>query len=294
MARKGVETPLNTKASFKAYASLRTVALITTSVLILNKVPSLYALASVITRGSAPENALQMTMHTYSLLALIVAACLLQVLRKPASPRTSESRPLSLILLAHVHVIDFILGVAFTILFANTWFKMIAHPEPSKAGPGAVGMDAAAGVTSPETPVESVIVGSEPAKGTFDPNSEHTVIGIPDGPGAAGNITAVGSGPVFGQEGAASMVLIGALWMIRAFMLACIIIYARGVARDAESRGIDVMEKHGWLDMPGYWLCKLESRFWLGPRGGLLSAKRNRRPSGASPRDSIESNKEWQ
>lgn len=247
--------------------------------------PSLYALASVITKGSAPENALQMTMHSYSLFALIAAACLLQVLRKPASPRTSESRPLALISLAHLHAIDFILGVVFTALFATTWFKMIAHPDPSKAGPGAAGMDAAAGVTSPETPVESVIIAAAPAQGTFDPNSDHLAVGIP-GDSAAGNVTAIGSGPIFGQEGTASLVLIAGLWVLRGFMVACVIIYARGVSKDAHSRGIDVTEKHGWMDVPGRWLCTFEQHFWTGSDHSTM--KRNRRDSGRNTRPSIE------
>lgn len=198
---------------------------------------------------------------------------------------------MALISLAHLHVIDFILGVVFTALFATTWFKMIAHPDPSNAGPGAAGMDAAAGLTNPETPVEGVALDAEPAQGKFDSSSDHTAVGIPGGAGAAGNITAIGSGPVFGQEGTASLVLISALWLLRAFMVACVIIYARGVNKDAHSRGIDVTEKHGWMDVPGRWLCTLERRFWVG--SDYSSVKRNRRDSGPSPRDSVDSNKEW-
>jgi len=253
--------------------------------LILNKIPSLYALASTITKGSDPESALQLSMHIYSLFALTIAACILPVLRRPPSSRLSDTRPLTLILLSHLHAIDFLLGVTLTALFAITWFKMISNPDPSTAGPGTPGIDAGAGFTKPEIAVDTVEVGHDPQD---DPLSPNVVISI--NATSTGNMTiSIGDGSYLGPEGGSSLVLMCMLWAIRAYLLACVIIYTRNVARDASSRGLDATARQGWLDIPGHWLCNGERSFWLGY--DHQSAKRHRVYSGF-PRDSSDSNKE--
>ena len=209
--------------------SLRTGAELITLSLLLNKVSGLYGLLAILTGYHL--NSIQLSMYTYSLLALALTAYLSSHIRKQS--------PLQCLALAWFYVIDTVINAAYTAAFGVTWFLVISQHQkgndPSTIGPGAGTIGDTAGFTNPEFNVSSVNIAASPASG-LRPGQDAVAAGIPaDAPAGSsrdsdGGSASLGHG-VLQPESFNSIGLICTLWTIRLYFCVIMLAYARFVLR---------------------------------------------------------------
>lgn len=200
--------------------SLRTGTSLIVVTLLINKLSGLYGLLALFT--GIHLNSLQLSMYTYSLLALFLTSAL--------APHVRKGSPLQCLALAWFYAIDSAINAAYTAAFGVAWFLVLAqHAGPIPGGnarrsldaPLVAGtMDEAAGFTKPEFDVSSVDVLDGALVGHTDAipaSSSHN--------GGSLQHTILQSGSV------ASITVISLLWMLRVYFMLVVFAYARGVLR---------------------------------------------------------------
>ncbi|MCJ1395384.1 hypothetical protein MMC18_008268 [Xylographa bjoerkii] len=263
--------------------SLRTGASLASLTLLLNKVSALYGLLALLT--GLHLSPVQLSMYIYSLLVLALAAYL--------APHIRTQSPFHCLALAWVYVVDTVVNAAYTAVFAETWFLVLAQHQsqnPSQDGaPGAgeATINDTAGFTSPEYNVSRVdIIG--PAMSS----SDAIVVGSP-APAAAGMNTIPGdptlSHGFLQPEGITSAVVVVVLFLIRIYLMFIVISFAREVLRrhmgrlqqdaptwpaESEKSGQtqtpfseNYIAGKGWKGKLGRAMVKVGNGYWLGEEG---------------------------
>ena len=209
--------------------SLRTGTELITLSLVLNKVSGFYGLLAILTGLHLSH--LQLSMYIYSLLALCLTAIL--------APHIRSQSPFHCLALAWFYALDSIINAAYTAAFGVTWFLVISQHHSEKSGeapiPGAGGstIGDTAGFTSPKYNVSAVEVAASPAAGLTS-GQDAVAVGIPaDG---SSSIVASSGSPSLGHgvlqpESMSSVIVIVALWAIRAYFILIMLSYARFVLR---------------------------------------------------------------
>jgi hypothetical protein len=189
----------------------------TTLILLLNtinKVSGLYGLLALLT--GLPLSSSQLSMYIYSLMILGLFVFL--------SPHIPLGSPLQNLLLAWLYLLDSVVNVVYTALFAMGWFTLLAAHDASQdiggIGPGGKTLNETAGFTSPE-----------------HANVSSTTVDLSSG-GLTGHgpdtLEASSPVPALLQSGSlASVAVIATLWGIRFYFVAVVFAYARGCVRQA-------------------------------------------------------------
>ncbi|MCJ1438048.1 hypothetical protein MMC27_007435 [Xylographa pallens] len=270
--------------SFFFFMSLRTGASLATLALLLNKVSALYGLLALLT--GLHLSPVQLSMYIYSLLVLAFASYL--------APHIRTQSPFHCLALAWVYVIDTVVNAGYTVVFAVTWFLVLAQHQsqsPSQAGtPGAGGatINDTAGFTSPQYNVSRVDIVGTPAMDS----SDAIAVGSPAS-AAAGLDTAPGA-PTLSHgflqpEGITSAVVVVVLFLIRIYLMFIVISFAREVLRRHMSRiqqDITTLQVEGvkngraqtpfsehytagkgWKGKLGRAMVKVGKGYWLGEEG---------------------------
>ena len=274
--------------------SLRTGASLATLTLLLNKVSALYGLLALLT--GLHLSPVQLSMYIYSLLILALVAYL--------APHIRTQSPFHCLALAWVYEIDTVVNAGYTVVFAVTWFLVLAqHQSQSLSQDGVPGAGGAtindtAGFTSPEYYVSRVDIVGTPALGS----SDAIAVGSPAS-AAAGRSTTPGV-PTFSHgflqpEGITSAVVVIVLFLIRIYLMIIVINYAREVLRRHMSRlqqdatnyqgegktsgqaqtpfSEQLVAGKGWKGKLGRAIVKVGKGYWLGEEGDQFddSARRS-------------------
>ncbi|MCJ1401957.1 hypothetical protein MMC11_005174 [Xylographa trunciseda] len=264
--------------------SLRTGASLATLTLLFNKVFALYGLLALLTGFHLSP--VQLSMYIYSLFVLALAAYV--------APYIRTQSPFHCLALAWVYVIDTVVNAAYTVVFAVTWFLVLAHHQSqSPLQDGALGVGGAtindtAGFTSPEFNVSRVDIIGSPAMYPSDAIAVKSPTSL-----AAGANTTLGaptlSHGILQPEGLISVALVVVLFLIRLYLMFIVISFAREDLRrhmsrmqqDAVAWQVDSgkngqaqtpFSEHyiagkGWKGKLGRVMIKLGKGFWLGDNG---------------------------
>ncbi|MCJ1385584.1 hypothetical protein MMC17_008707 [Xylographa soralifera] len=275
--------------SFLFFMSLRTGASLATLTLLLNKVSALYGLLALLT--GLHLSPVQLSMYICSLLVLALATYL--------APHIRTQSPFHCLALAWVYVIDTVVNAGYTVVFAVTWFLVLAqHQSQSPSQDGAPGLGGAmindtAGFTSPDFNVSRVDIIGTPAMDY----SDAIAVGSPASAAAGVNNTPGASTLSHGflqPEGITSAVVVVVLFLIRIYLMFIVISFAREVLRrhmsrmqqdattlqfEGEKSGqaqTPFSEQYaagkGWKGKLGRAMVKLGKEYWLGEDGEQFDA----------------------
>ncbi|MCJ1477687.1 hypothetical protein MMC13_006360 [Lambiella insularis] len=269
--------------------SLRTGTSLAILTLLLNKLSALYGLLALLT--GLHLSPLQLSMYIYSLFALIATAYL--------APHIRSQSPFHCLALAWLYVVDTLINVVYTALFAVTWFMVLAQHQSQEqvqeGTPGAGGqtINDTAGFTSPKYNVSHVgIVGSSTA-GLSDAVAVGAASGTAAGVNATIGVPTLGHG--FQQpESKTSAVVVLTLLLIRLYLMFIVISYARYVLHRSMSRSQwdestwpthneksgsrqspfskDYGTGKGWKGVFGRAMLKVGKSYWLGGELGSPGA----------------------
>ncbi|KAI9728566.1 MAG: hypothetical protein M1834_007594 [Cirrosporium novae-zelandiae] len=199
--------------------SLRTGTELITLTLFLNKVSGFYGLLALLTGYHLSMT--QLSMYIYSLGALVLAFIL--------APHIRKASLLPNLVLAHFYTLDTLINASYTIVFATTWFLVLANPS-NPTGPGASTIDATSGFTSPANNFTHVSVTASPADGTTG-SQDAVAVGIT----ANSSPSLVAGGPpaevVLHPESLSSVLIITSLSLVRVYFCLVVLAYARSVLR---------------------------------------------------------------
>ncbi|KAK3691264.1 hypothetical protein LTR37_018753 [Vermiconidia calcicola] len=258
--------------TFLHIVSLRTATELITLTLLVNKVTGLYGILALLTGYEL--NPLQLSHYIYSLLVCCLVVWLKPSIRKPEEPLKNVS-------LAWVYVIDSVINSMYTALFGAGWFLVLAQNlnkpvsfegDVSNA-PGTGTIDDTAGFTTPQYNATKVEVVVEPAPGLM---SGQKAIAYGSQYGSLGSA-------IFQSGSAASLTVIGLLWIIRAYFCILMMSYARSMLRqyvastsnsytEGDDRSMaenpfraDREEGAGWKGRLGRLMLRFPTkRYWLG------------------------------
>lgn len=181
--------------------------------------------------------------------------------------------------LAWIYILDTVINSVYTTLFGAGWFLVLAR-EMNKpvsfegdVAPGVGTIDDTAGFTSPQYNVSTVEVVVDPAPGLLDGQK---AIAYGSQYGTLGSA-------IFESGSAASLTVIGLLWIIRTYFCILIMSYARGILRQyVASTSTDYShaddptmaenpfragraEGAGWKGKLGRFMLRFPTkRYWLG------------------------------
>ncbi|ODQ56070.1 DUF1753-domain-containing protein [Saitoella complicata NRRL Y-17804] len=196
---------------FLGMYNLRTGVELITMFTILNKAAGFYGFLAVFT--GAQISAWQMSMYVYSILAAVFFSwCLKNVQRE---------KPLPTLVYAYAFVVDSIINIAYTVMFATTWFLILS--KSSSTGAGDKMVQDVAGFTDPAHTVEEVHV--VPTPGATGENADLAV--TPSSIGVPG----VGKG-VLQPESLSSIMAICFFWAVKAYFVLVVLSYAKQVVKD--------------------------------------------------------------
>ncbi|KIV94033.1 hypothetical protein PV10_05191 [Exophiala mesophila] len=263
--------------------NLSTGASLITLSLILNKLSGLYGILALITGYHLSP--FQLSMYTYSILALILTVYL--------APHIRKQSPLHCLALAWFYVLDSIINAAFTAAFAVSWFLVLAQHnagQAEKSGPGAGTIDDTAGFTDPKLNVSRVEVIATPQPGLT--GGQDAVAAAVSASAPAGTSSKTGTsgvkGAVLSSESMNSIGVIIALWTIRAYFCLIMLAFARMVLRQymansavkgsatnyaSASTNSSLAENpfseskpdgEGWKGKAGRFMVSIGRSYWLG------------------------------
>ena len=191
----------------------------------------------------------------------------------------NPNEPLKNVALAWIYILDTVINSVYTTLFGAGWFIVLARglDQPVSFGsdlaPGVGTIEDTAGFTNPEYNATRVEVIAHPAPGVLA------------GQKAIAHGTQYGSlgSAIFESGSAASLTVIGLLWIARTYFCIIIMSYARGILRQyVASTSIDYShaddptmaenpfragreEGAGWKGKLGRLMLKFPTkRYWLG------------------------------
>ncbi|KAF2717608.1 DUF1753-domain-containing protein [Polychaeton citri CBS 116435] len=251
--------------SIFSFISLRSAAEWITMTLLVNKVTGLYGILALFTGYSL--NPLQLSLYVYSLIVLGIAAYLTPAIRR-------NDKPLRVLTLAWLYVLDTIINSVYTGLFSASYFLILAqHLQGNEhapqaggnavSGPGAGTMNDTAGFTDPEHPdVSEVEVVAKPATGSIA-GQEAVAYGSTHG--------SLGSA-VFQSGSVASITVLSTLWLVRVYMCLIMLSYARTAVRGYIAKTSDT---YAQSDEPGlaenpFRVGREEGQGWRGNLGRAL------------------------
>ena len=221
-----------------------------------------------------PLNSTQLSMYSFSLVSLALTLYL--------APHIRNGSAWHCLAFAQSYILDGVVNALYTVLFAMTWFTVLAAGGlDASTAPGAETIDATAGFTSPEHNVSQVDVVASPASG-LAAGQEAVAIG-----------TGVGSLPseglyaaIFNSDSMMSLVVIAAFLALRVYATLVVMAYARQALRQqiqlsaasnwqlySGSKSSDVAENpfaenkeegKGWKGKVGRFMVNVGRDYWLG------------------------------
>jgi hypothetical protein len=247
--------------------------------LIINKLSGVFGVLAILT--GAEISAVQLSMYFYSL-ALFTLLCIL-------TPHIRSRSPLAALSFAYLYLFDSITNILYTLLFAVSWFLVLAQKHQTAIKPIAAAgstIDSAAGFTTPTVNVSHVDVLASPA-GSITGGQDAIALGIP-----ATEASGLGAG-VLQPESATSILILVILWAIRLYFLLIVFAFARQAVRSSATPAEEPFEGRnngeGWKGRLGRALLGAGRGYWEGngwaPFGGNKFRRstepgNGRRPSG--------------
>jgi len=213
----------------------------------------------------AQISALQLSMYFYSL-GLFALLCYL-------APSIHKGTPLAALSFAYLYLLDSIINIAYTLLFAVSWFIVLAakHPvSPAVVASAGSTTDKTSGFTSPALNVSAVNVAVAPADALM--GGQNAVAA-----GTPAETTASGFGVGMLQpESATSILLIAVFWTVRLYFVVVLFAWARHVVRSSATPSEEPFEGRnngeGWQGRLGRALIGVGKGYWQGdgwaPFGG--------------------------
>jgi hypothetical protein len=248
--------------------SLSTGASLITLSLLINKLAGLYGIVALFTGYHLSW--FQLSMYTYSTIALVLTAYL--------SPHIRKQSPLQCVALAWFYVLDSIINAAFTAAFAVTWFLVLAQHDAGQAdktGPGAGTMDDTSGFTDPKLNVSRVEVFATPQAGVSG-GQDAVAAAVPASTAAGASGNGKLQDVVLGAESMNSIGVIITLWTIRAYFCLIMLAFARMVLRQhiaasgAKSSSYTSASANASLAENPFSESKPEGQGWTGKLGRMM------------------------
>jgi len=204
-------------------------------------------------------------MYFYSL-GLFALLCYL-------TPSIRKRSPLAALLFAYLYLLDSVINIAYTLLFAVSWFLVLAAkhaPSPAAVASAGHTVYKTSGFTSPALNVSAVNVVVTPAD-TVMGGQNAVAVGTPADLAATG----IGAG-LLQPESATSIMIIAIFWTIRLYFVVIIFAWARHVVKTSATPPDEPFEGRnngvGWQGRLGRALVGVGKSYWQGdgwaPSGG--------------------------
>lgn len=194
------------------------------------------------------------------------------------TPSIRKRSPLAALSFAYIYLLDSVINIAYTILFAVSWFLVLAAKHatsPAVVASAANTIDKTAGFTSPALNVSAVNVVVTPAD-TLMGGQNAVAVGTPADAAATG----IGAG-VLQPESATSIFIIAIFWTIRLYFVVIIFAWARHVVRTSATPSEEPFEGRnngeGWQGRLGRALIGVGKSYWQGDGWAPLGGNKFRR-----------------
>lgn len=232
---------------------------------ILNKVSGFYGLASILT--GKPISAMEWILNIWSLVLLSVFIL--------AYVGVRNGRALTILLFAHVYLVDSLFIIAFTIFFCVKWFKTHKVSDMADVASSAISLQLRQTASATGTAVE--------AAATAVPNNSSAVTAGAD----------FSDSVSLGQETAVSIILTVFVLLVRIYFTFIIVGYARQLVRHQNLRRYNGTPRGSWkATFQSVLLGPMES-FWTGFTSSsssfspLMSNNRHHVPSDSVASDAM-------
>ncbi|ORY78136.1 Inositolphosphorylceramide synthase subunit Kei1-domain-containing protein [Protomyces lactucae-debilis] len=155
--------------SFLHFVSLKTGTEIICLFAVFNKASGIYGVLALLTGASI--TGWQLSMYLYSIIMTVLFLWMLGPVRRQEAVPT--------VLFAFAYVLDSAINIAYTAIFATSWFLVISQQGSTSKLVGA--MNDTAGFTHPSHTVASVVVAPTPIPGTVTASPSESLAGVGQG-----------------------------------------------------------------------------------------------------------------